>query len=90
MKVFGFVKKVLFIGLTILSNFTNVSSLSWISMSKQPCKARPEIVIVNSNEPVFHPFSIKTNKILAIVIILMIHIQKFAYLILQKILKFSI
>ena len=67
MKIFGFVKKIFFIGLTILSNFTNPSSLnviplSCISMNNQPCKARPEIINVNSNNPIFYPFSIKTSK----------------------------
>ena len=62
MKIFGLVKKVLFTGLTILSNFTNASSLSSISMNNQACKARPEIVNLNSNNPIFHPFSIKTSK----------------------------
>ena len=56
-----------FIGLIILSNFTNTNSLnaiplSCISMNNQPCKARPEIVNVNSNNPIFYPFSIKTSK----------------------------
>ena len=62
MKIFGFVKKVFFLGLTNLSSFTSVNSLSCISMSNQPCKARPEIVNVNSDNPIFYPFSIKTNK----------------------------
>ena len=31
-------------------------------MSNQPCKARTEIFNVNSNNPVFCPFSIKTSK----------------------------
>ena len=31
-------------------------------MNNQECKVRPEIVNVNSNEPVFYPFSIKTSK----------------------------
>ena len=31
-------------------------------MSNQPCKARPEIVNVNSVNPIFYPFSIKTSK----------------------------
>ena len=31
-------------------------------MSNQGFKVRPEIVNVNSNEPVFIPFSIKTSK----------------------------
>ena len=31
-------------------------------MKNQECKVRPEIINVNSNESVFYPFSIKTNK----------------------------
>ena len=31
-------------------------------MTNQKCKVRPEIVDVNSDEPVFYPFSIKTSK----------------------------
>ena len=61
MKVFGFVRKVFFIGLIILSNFTNTNSLTCISMNNQACKARPQIVNVNSNNPIFYPFSIKTS-----------------------------
>ena len=62
MKIFRFVKKVFFVRLTILSSFTSVNSLSCISMNNQPCKTRPEIINVNSNNPIFYPFSIKTIK----------------------------
>ena len=31
-------------------------------MNNQECKVRPQIVNVNSDEPVFYPFSIKTSK----------------------------
>ena len=31
-------------------------------MNNQPCKARPEIINVNSTNPVFYPFSVKTSK----------------------------
>ena len=49
--------------LKILSSFTNASSLSsCISMKNKAYKARPEIINVNSNNPVFYPFSIKTSK----------------------------
>ena len=34
----------------------------WDFYFYQVCKVRPEIINVNSNEPVFCPFSIKTNK----------------------------
>ena len=40
MKVFRFVKKVFFIGLTILSSFTNAIPLNCISMKNQECKTR--------------------------------------------------
>ena len=62
MKIFRFVKKVFFIGLTILSNFASVNSLSCISINNQPCKSRPEIINNNNNNPVFYPFTIKTSK----------------------------
>ena len=44
MKIFRFVKKVFFIGLTILSSLTNVNSLSCISMKNQECKTRPQFI----------------------------------------------
>ena len=31
-------------------------------MNNQKCKVRPEVVNVNSNEPIFYPFSIRTSK----------------------------
>ena len=62
MKIFRFVKKVFFLGLTILSNFTKVTLLNCISMKNQECKTRPEIINVNSNNSIFYPFSIKINK----------------------------
>ena len=60
-------KKVFFIGLTILSSFTNANSLnaiplSCISMNNQECKTRLEVINVNEDEPVFFPFSIETSK----------------------------
>ena len=62
MKIFGFVKKVFFVGLKILPGFTNANSLSCISMNNQECKTRPLVVNVNGDEPVFFPFSIETSK----------------------------
>ena len=62
MKIFGFVKKVFFVGLTILSGFINPNSLSCISMNNQECKTRPQVINVNGDEPVFFSFSIETSK----------------------------
>ena len=60
--MFGFVKKVFFVGLTILASFTNANLLSYISTNNQEFKTRPQVVNVNGYEPVFFPFSIKTSK----------------------------
>ena len=49
-------------GLTILSSLAGTNSLTCILMNNQECKVRPEIINVNSDEPVFYPFSIKTSK----------------------------
>ena len=62
MKIFRFVKRVFFIGLTILSSFTNASFLSGISVNSEESKTRLQVVNVNSNKPIFYPFSIKTSK----------------------------
>ena len=61
MKIFGFVKKLFFILLTILSSFTNAISLSCISMNNQECKKRPQVINVDEDEPVFFPFSIEIS-----------------------------
>ena len=60
MKLFRFIKKVFFLGLTILSSFTN--ALDCISMKNQEYKIRPEIINSNNNNPIFYPFSVKINK----------------------------
>ena len=62
MKIFGFVKKVFFIGLTISSDFANANSLSCISMINQECKTRPQVIDINGDEPMFFPFSIEASK----------------------------
>ena len=31
-------------------------------MKDQECKIRPQVINVNSNNPIFYPFSIKTSK----------------------------
>ena len=77
--MFGFIKKLFFTGLTILSSVNslnvillnaiplsatsqNPTPFKCVSMSNQECKVRRQIVNVNSDEPIFYPFSIKTSK----------------------------
>ena len=60
--MFGLIKKIFLAGLSFLSSLVSATPLSCISMKNQACKARPEIINVNSNDPVFYPFSIKASK----------------------------
>ena len=61
--MFRFVKQVFVSAIMFFGcNLSIVNLLECISMNNQECKVRPETVNVNSNEPVFYPFSIKTNK----------------------------
>ena len=60
MQIFRLIKKVFFLGLIILSNFTN--ALDCISIKNSECKVRSEIISFNSNNPMFYPFSIKVNQ----------------------------
>ena len=51
--MFRFIKKWFFIGSLLLSNIVSANTLSCISMNYQECKARPEVINVNSNNPIF-------------------------------------
>ena len=59
-KTFGFVKKVFVLGLTILSDITK--ALECVSMNNQACKVRPKTIYINSNNPIFYPFSVKISR----------------------------
>ena len=61
--MFGFVKQT-FVSAIIffICDLSSVNPLEYVLINNQECKGRPEIVFVNSNESVFHPFSIKTSK----------------------------
>ena len=53
------IKQCLFTGLAFSAS---VNSLNCILMNNQECRARPQIVNTNGDDPVFFLFSIKTNK----------------------------
>ena len=59
--MFRFVKEI-FVSTMFFGNLSNVDSLECVSIRNQECKVRPEIVSVNSNDLIFHLFSIKTSK----------------------------
>ena len=60
--MFKFIKKIFISTITFFGSLSSVNPLECISMNNQECKIRPEIVNVNSNEPLFYPYSIKVNK----------------------------
>ena len=61
--MFGFIKKCFVTAVTFFScNVFNVNSLECVSMNNQECKIRPEIINLNTNKPMFYPYSIKMNK----------------------------
>ena len=60
MRIFSFVKKVFFLGLTVISNITGALERIWIK--NQECKVRPKIVDVSRNNSIFYPFSVKVNR----------------------------
>ena len=63
MKIFRFVKQTFISAMIFFSYYLAITtSLSCISMNNQQCKARPEIINVSSNNPIFHPFNITASK----------------------------
>ena len=56
--MFGFLKKRFFTTMT----FFSCNALKYVSMNNQECKIRSKILDMNSNEPLFYPYSIEVNK----------------------------
>ena len=61
--MFRFVKQIFVSAIVFFGcNLSSVNPLKCVSINNQECKVRPEIVHVNSKEPIFYPFSIRTSK----------------------------
>ena len=61
--MFGFIKKVFFTAMTFFNfNVLNVDPLECVLSKNQKCRTTPKVINVNTDEPVFYPFSIKINK----------------------------
>ena len=61
--MFGFIKKCFFTAILFFSfSLLNVNSLECVSINNQEFKIRSEIINVNTNEPMFYPYSITINK----------------------------
>ena len=61
--MFGFIKKYFFTAITFIGfKLSGINSLECVSMNNQECKIRTEIIYLNTNEPMFYPYSIKINR----------------------------
>ena len=60
--MFKFIKQIFISTIMFFGSLSNVNPLKCVSMKNRECKVRPEIINVNSKEPLFYPFSIKTSK----------------------------
>ena len=60
--MFKFIKKIFISTMTFFGSLSSVNPLECVSVKNEEFKVRPEIVHVNSKEPVFFTFSIKTSK----------------------------
>ena len=56
--MFRFIKKVFLVAMS----FFGCNALECVSLNNQECKIRPEIININSNEHLFHPYSVKLDK----------------------------
>ena len=78
--MFGFVKKCFFIAMT----FFSCNALECVSMNNKECEIKPEIKILTVMNLHFILQVLKQVNAVAVVIILMIHIQKCVLLMLLK------
>ena len=61
--MFGFIKKCFFSAMMVFGcNILSVNPRKYVSMNYQECKVRPEIISINSNEPLFYLQIVKTIK----------------------------
>ena len=80
--MFKFIKKIFISTMLFFNSLSSVNPLEYISIKNEECKVRPKIVNVSSNNPIFYPFSIKTNKCNGNCININDHMQEFVFLIL--------
>ena len=54
--------KLVITAVTFFNSFLSTNSLECISMNNQECRARPKMIDINANEPMFYAYSIKIYK----------------------------
>ena len=62
--MFGFIKKMSIVTMSFFScNALNAIPLKCVPMNNQECRIRPEKININSNEPLFYPYTIQVNNV---------------------------
>ena len=56
--MFGFIKRVFVVAMS----FFSCNALKCVLINNQEYRTRPEVININSNEPLFYPYSILVNK----------------------------
>ena len=64
--------------------FIGCDSLKCVSINDQKCKTIPAMMNINSNEPIFYPYSVLVNKAVATVMILITQTLNYVFLMLLK------
>ena len=59
--MFRFIKQIFISAMMLFNSLLGVNSLECISIKNEECKVRPEIVDIDSNNPIFYPFSNNIN-----------------------------
>ena len=80
--MFRFNKKAFLVGPTILSTLMGITSLICISMTNKECKVRPELLMLIVVSLCFIILVLKQVNAVVVVTTLMIHMQKFVFLML--------
>ena len=57
-KMFKFIKQIVISTVMLFGILSNVYPSECVSMKNQKCKVRPEVINVNSKEPIFYPYNI--------------------------------
>ena len=79
--MFWFVKQIFVSAMVLFScNLLNANPLKCVSINKQECKIRPEIIVFICNEPSFYLNNVKIVTVVGIIIISMIHMQNYVFL----------
>ena len=79
-RIFRIIKQIFVVAMSFLS----CNALECVSMNNQECRIRPEIININSNKPLFYPYSVKIGKYSGSCKNINTHMQNYVFLMLLK------